>query len=57
MYKDKDRFNECDWEIEKCNVCNKVRHTRFSCPKLHYVPLKNMIVAKAIQKGSSQFKH
>ena len=50
MCKDKNRFNSSDWETQLCKLCdNNDRHSHFDCPKLHFIPLKNMIIARATQ--------
>ena len=55
MMKDKDRFNPSEWESHKCELCS-VHHTVFDCPKLHFMPINNIIVARMFAKNPELMK-
>lgn len=50
MMKDKDRFNPSEWETHKCDLCS-VHHTVFDCPRLHFIPINNIIIARMLAKN------
>lgn len=58
MGRDKDRFNPNDLETEICELCTetKARHTFFDCPKLHFIPIRNIVVDQTLKKNPQKMK-
>ena len=47
IIKDKEKSEFDEFEIIPCTFCGKkVCHTKFRCPKLHYMPIKQLIINK-----------
>lgn len=44
--RDKDKTVIDEFEVFPCEHCPKQFHTKFSCPKLHFIPLKQMVIYK-----------
>ena len=45
--RDKNKSNIDEFEVLNCELCKKdQKHTKFTCPKLHYVPLHQMVIYK-----------
>lgn len=43
--KDKDENILGSNEIYKCKLCEDDYHTQFECPKHHYIPMKEIVLA------------
>lgn len=58
MNRDKDKCNENDLEIMSCELCRetKAHHTLFECPKLHFMPIRNMLILKTLSKDPTKIK-
>ena len=57
MLKDKDKYNQSEFEVFACEHCeNKEKHTMMDCPKFHFVPIKQFIINKHLQKMNPQKK-
>ena len=47
--KDKDRHNPSEFEVFVCEHCEE-KHTIVDCPKFHFVPIKQFVISKHLQK-------
>jgi hypothetical protein len=45
--RDKSKYLVDEFEINKCEHC-KTKHTRFLCPKLHFIPIKQQVIYRAL---------
>ena len=55
--KDKDKHNQNEFEVFTCEHCeNKDKHTMVDCPKFHFVPIKQFVINKHLQKINPQKK-
>jgi hypothetical protein len=36
-----------EYEVFSCQNCKKIKHTKFTCPKLHFVPIRQHVINKA----------
>jgi|JI6StandDraft_1071083.scaffolds.fasta_scaffold09392_10 hypothetical protein len=43
--RDQDSFDEVIEGLE-CRICNTKRHSKFECPRIHFVPLREIICLK-----------
>lgn len=45
-----------EYELFKCSICRN-HHTKFTCPKIHYIPIKQHVTNKYIHrfKTAKQF--
>lgn len=53
MMRDKDNFLEGENQLYKCEVCINEYHNRFECPKYHYCPLNQHVIASYFKKIKS----
>jgi len=44
MIRDKDDYMLDSFEIYQCNLCQNEYHTKFKCPKCHYIPVKQKVI-------------
>ena len=58
MNRDKDLFNSNDIETELCNLCadTKSHHTLFECPRMHYIPIKSVVISQIMKKNPKKLK-
>jgi hypothetical protein len=49
--RDRNKTTLDEFEVLTCDVCmDGKKHTKFTCPKLHFIPLKNMVIHKGMRK-------
>jgi hypothetical protein len=45
--RDKNKTTLDEFEVLTCDICKDgKKHTKFNCPKLHFIPFKNMVIHK-----------
>lgn len=44
MLREKDKFNRSEFEVFKCEVCEKEMHSFYHCPKLHFLPISQIVI-------------
>ena len=45
--RDKNKSTPDEFEVLECEICkNGQKHTKFSCPRLHYIPLHQIVIYK-----------
>jgi hypothetical protein len=43
--RDKNKYLIDELEVLKCEFC-KTKHTKFTCPRIHYIPIKMHVIDK-----------
>lgn len=58
MMKDKDKNDPSEFETLNCDICKSLsRHTVFNCPKIHYIPLKQLVIIRYNEKKEEKPKY
>ena len=56
--RDKNRSIRDEFEVFKCGMCkNNQKHTKFTCPKLHFTPYHQIVIFKEnnkVKKGKNK---
>ena len=48
--RDKNKSTLDEFEVYPCEYCPGKHHTKFTCPKLHFIPLKQLVIYKEQSK-------
>ena len=47
LLRDRNRSIPDEFEVHNCLICGKgQKHTKFTCPKIHFVPMHQMVIHK-----------
>lgn len=52
--RDKNKSTPDEFEVLDCDQCKRgIKHTKFTCPKLHFIPIKQMSIYKDIHHSKT----